>query len=119
MKKTDVEIGGRYHAKVSGKIVVVRIDRESPYGGWDATNLATERQVRIKTAARLRPVPQNAALALVARIDEAQEKAEALGLGKQWKTAYQEARKTMRITDALAHVDALLYPAEPLDPTAK
>ena len=54
MKKADVEMGGRYVAKVSGTLVAVRIDRESPYGGWDATNLATGRSVRIRTAARLR-----------------------------------------------------------------
>lgn len=54
MKKADVEIGGNYVAKVSGKLVAVRIDRPSPYGGWDATNLATGRSVRIRTAARLR-----------------------------------------------------------------
>ena len=45
---------GRYVAKVSGSLVAVRIDRESPYGGWDATNLATGRAVRIRSAARLR-----------------------------------------------------------------
>lgn len=54
MKKADVEIGGRYVAKVSGNMVAVRIDRESPYGAWDATNLTTGRAVRIRTAARLR-----------------------------------------------------------------
>jgi len=54
MKKADVEMGGRYVAKVSGNLVAVRIDRESPYGGWDATNLTTGRAVRIRTAARLR-----------------------------------------------------------------
>lgn len=54
MKKADVEIGGKYVAKVSGHLVAVRIDRESPYGGWDATNLASGRSVRIRTAARLR-----------------------------------------------------------------
>jgi len=54
MKKADVEIGGTYVAKVSGNLVAVRIDRESPYGGWDAANLATGRSVRIRTAARLR-----------------------------------------------------------------
>ena len=54
MKKADVEIGGAYVAKVSGNLVAVRIDRESPYGGWDATNLATGRAVRIRSAARLR-----------------------------------------------------------------
>lgn len=54
MRKNEVEIGGTYHAKVSGRVVVVRIDRESPYGGWEATNTATGRAVRIRTAARLR-----------------------------------------------------------------
>lgn len=54
MKKANVEIRGVYVAKVSGQIVKVRIDRESPYGGWDATNLATGRAIRIRSAARLR-----------------------------------------------------------------
>ncbi len=54
MKKNEVEIRGVYVAKVSGQLVSVRIDRESPYGGWDATNLATGRAVRIRSAARLR-----------------------------------------------------------------
>lgn len=54
MKKTEVELRGVYVAKVSGQLVTVRIDRESPYGGWDATNLATGRAVRIRSAARLR-----------------------------------------------------------------
>ena len=54
MKKAEIEIGGVYVAKVSGQIVKVRIDRESPYGGWDATNLATGRAIRIRGAARLR-----------------------------------------------------------------
>jgi len=49
-----VRIGERYIAKVSGKLAVVRIDAESEYGGWDATNVATGRAVRIKSAARLR-----------------------------------------------------------------
>ena len=54
MKKADVKIGGVYAAKVSGNLVRVRIDREVAYGkGWEGTNLATGRQVRIKTAARL------------------------------------------------------------------
>jgi hypothetical protein len=54
MKKHEIEIGGVYVAKVSGRIAEVRIDRESPYGGWDATNLATCRAIRIRSAARLR-----------------------------------------------------------------
>ena len=54
MKKNEVEIGGVYTAKVNGKVVKVRIDAENPHGGWDATNLETNRKVRIKTAQRLR-----------------------------------------------------------------
>ena len=53
MKQTDVSIGGEYYAKVSGKKVVVRIDAENSWGGWDATNLATNKKVRIKSARRL------------------------------------------------------------------
>jgi hypothetical protein len=54
MKKREVEIGGVYAAKVSGRVVAIRIDRESPYGGWDATNLATGRIFHVRSAARLR-----------------------------------------------------------------
>jgi hypothetical protein len=54
MKKHEVLIGGTYLAKVSDKLVSVRIDAENPYGGWDATNLLTGKKVRIKTAQRLR-----------------------------------------------------------------
>ncbi len=54
MKKADVKVGGTYLAKVSGKVVPVRIDAENPRGGWDATNTATKENVRIKSAQRLR-----------------------------------------------------------------
>lgn len=54
MKAKDVKIGGRYAAKVSGTVVVVKITGESPHGGWDAVNLGTRRSVRIKSPARLR-----------------------------------------------------------------
>ena len=54
MKKADVKLGGVYAAKVSGKVVPVRIDAENPRGGWDATNTATRKKVRIKSAQRLR-----------------------------------------------------------------
>ncbi|MCC9654647.1 winged helix-turn-helix domain-containing protein [Rhodopirellula halodulae] len=53
MKKADVKIGGEYYAKVTNKKVVVRIDAENASGGWDATNLTTNKKVRIKTAGRL------------------------------------------------------------------
>ena len=54
MKKQDVQTGSIYITKVSGVLAKVRITRESPYGGWYGTNLATGREVRIRGAARLR-----------------------------------------------------------------
>ena len=54
MKKNDVTIGTVYRAKVSDKLTDVRIDAENASGGWDATNLATKKKVRIKSAQRLR-----------------------------------------------------------------
>lgn len=54
MKKAEIEIGGVYVAKVSERIVTVRIDSMATYGGWHATNLETGRTVHIRTAARLR-----------------------------------------------------------------
>jgi|HubBroStandDraft_1064217.scaffolds.fasta_scaffold1960916_1 hypothetical protein len=54
MKKQDVQIGGLYVVKVSGNMAVVKITGESPYGGWDGRNVHTGRDVRIRTAARLR-----------------------------------------------------------------
>lgn len=59
MKKNEITIGGVYVAKVSGRIVPVRITGASPYGGWDGINTKTTRAVRIRSAARLRcPVRQ-------------------------------------------------------------
>jgi len=54
MKKSEVEIGGVYVAKVSGRLVAVRIDHEAPSRGWYGTNLRTGRTIRILSAARLR-----------------------------------------------------------------
>lgn len=54
MKKSEVQIGGVYTAKVTNRLVQVRIDAASRYGGWDGTNLATNKKVRIKSPAKLR-----------------------------------------------------------------
>src|SRR5450432_2012532 len=54
MKKNEVKIGGTYLAKVSDRVVPVRLDRENHRGGWDATNLMTDKKVHIKSAQRLR-----------------------------------------------------------------
>jgi hypothetical protein len=43
-----------YAVKVSGNVVPVVLDEEHPKGGWVGTNQETNRQVRIKSAQRLR-----------------------------------------------------------------
>ena len=61
MKRSEVEIGETYFAKVSGRLAKVRIMRlhsgsfgDLVHTGWDAINVATGREIHIKTAARLR-----------------------------------------------------------------
>ena len=54
MRKASVKVGGVYASKVSNSVVPVRLDEESPHGGWNATNMNTGRNVRIKSAQRLR-----------------------------------------------------------------
>lgn len=60
MKKADVQVGATYIVKVSDTLSEVRLDRESPYGGWDGTNLNTDRYVRIRDARRLRRLVRGA-----------------------------------------------------------
>ena len=54
MKRKDVEVGATYAAKVSGRIVPVRIDGINPRGGYFGRNTLTGREVRLRSAARLR-----------------------------------------------------------------
>jgi len=54
MKKKDLKVGETYFAKVSDKLVQVKIVGESRFGGWDGINLTTGKKVRIKSAQRLR-----------------------------------------------------------------
>ena len=54
MKKNEVQVGSAYLAKVSDKVVPVRITGTSGHGGWDAVNEATGKKVHIKSAQRLR-----------------------------------------------------------------
>jgi len=59
MKKNEVRIGETYYARVSGRATRVRILDESGYGpGWVARNETTGRDVHIRTAQRLSPIPQ-------------------------------------------------------------
>ena len=54
MKKAEVKVGETYAVKVSGNVVPVVIDEVHPNGGWVGTNQETNRQVRVKSAQRLR-----------------------------------------------------------------
>jgi hypothetical protein len=54
VKKSQIEIGKTYFAKVSGVIVPVRITGIRPLVGWDGLNPRTNHYVQIRTAARLR-----------------------------------------------------------------
>jgi len=69
MKKNEVKVGDTYVAKVSDRLVTVRIDSEHSKGGWNATNTATGRRIRIKSPQRLRTRTPNGAR-LSVKIDE-------------------------------------------------
>lgn len=54
MKKKDIGLNHVYEAKVAGVLAPVRILCQHPAGGWIGRNERTGREVRIRTAARLR-----------------------------------------------------------------
>jgi hypothetical protein len=84
MKKHEVKVGQTYLAKVSDKVVPVRIDAENPHGGWDATNEATGKSVRVKSAQRLRGAVHKSkpmALAIPSQAGATQEAAPAADVG--------------------------------------
>lgn len=106
MKKDQVKVGGLYHAKVSDKLVTVRIDGSNTHGGWNATNTATGKRIRIKSAQRLRGAAK-AAKAEAAAADD--ENAEAAGEGatkraKSKKAAGEKKPKRVSALDAAAKV---------------
>lgn len=55
MQKKNIVIGGKYLAKVSGKVVIVKVISEARLGGYNVINLTTGRTIRVRTGARLRP----------------------------------------------------------------
>jgi hypothetical protein len=54
VKKSEIKIGEVYSAKVSDRVVPVRIDSANSHGGWNATNTATGKRIHIKSPQRLR-----------------------------------------------------------------
>ncbi len=115
MKKSEVTIGNVYTAKVSGKVVRVRLDGENRHGGWDATNLETKKNVRIRSAARLRAeatgkrgraataAPEVAPVEVVSDAPDAKRAARAKRV-KQPATATDAKPKRVSALDAAAQV---------------
>ncbi len=61
MKKSEIQVGGLYLAKVAGKITTVRVDQIRECGGYDrdkilydVTNLKTGRKTTFRSAAKFR-----------------------------------------------------------------
>lgn len=54
MKKAAVSVGQKYLVRVGKNIVPVLLQAPCAYGGWYGVNLNTHKNIRIKTAARLR-----------------------------------------------------------------
>lgn len=76
MKKNEIVVGGKYSAKINGKLVTVRVDaiRESasyragrpntPTTLYDVTNLTTSRKTTFRSAAKFRSEVQSKTLTL-------------------------------------------------------
>lgn len=81
MKINEIEIGGRYLAKVSGRLVVVRVTdiREAPTSTWSrcrkrivAVNESTGREITVRSAQRLRPLPRSIHIGALEKVDDLQ-----------------------------------------------
>ena len=65
MKNSEVVIGEKYIARISGKITLVEVLGKGYPKGWIGKNLATDREVYFKTGGRLRkPVREKNSLLL-------------------------------------------------------
>jgi hypothetical protein len=73
IKKCDVRIGSMYIAKVTNRLVEVRIDSESQYGGWNATNTVTGKNLRIRSVQRLRGIADGTTSRRTAKSKEGKE----------------------------------------------
>ncbi|MDD3662991.1 MAG: winged helix-turn-helix domain-containing protein [Candidatus Pacebacteria bacterium] len=54
MQKQNVKIGKNYVAKIDDALIVVKIEAEHKSGGWIATDVKTNRQLRIATVRKLK-----------------------------------------------------------------
>lgn len=111
MKNSGVQLGGTYTAKVSNKMVSVRIDAENRHGGWSATNLMTGKTIRIKSAQRLRKRQDNAALVATSTEDAASDaqSENKRDTGQRGATGGQPGGDTVATAKAMSLVDAAAH----------
>ncbi len=103
MKKSEVKVGGMYVAKVSDRLVTVRIDSTHSKGGWNATNTTTGKRIRIKSAQRLRGAAKSAAKARGATKTKAATKV-TTKKSKSTKATGEKKPKRVSALDAAAQV---------------
>ena len=99
MKKNEVKLGEMYVAKVSDRLVPVRIDSVHSRQGWNATNTKTGKRIHIKSPERLRGAAKPTAKAEASKAVEAtvanDEKDEAPGKAACLRATNRQAtRKT-------------------------
>ncbi len=113
MRTKQIQIGGVYTAKVTGRVVPIRIDAINDEGGWDGTNLATGKAVRVPTPRRLRREVTRAELksGKAPGIDRKPLHGAKAGVKRPSKNKTAEA-KSMSALDAARQV--LLESTEPL-----
>lgn len=104
MRKGNVKLGEIYVVKVSGKLAPVKLLRESVHGGWIGRNERTGREVRIKSAGRLR-----------GKLDDLSRDAEA-GLGTVW-VAPKKGASLQELREAFGYLPRDLFERHPLTVT--
>jgi hypothetical protein len=121
MKKNDVKVGGLYTAKVSDKLVAVRIESAHSKGGWNAINTATGKRIHIKSAQRLRGAVKGATKAKAPEASElavdsdAKDKAPAKAASKVAKPKKDSADKKPKRVSALdAAAEVLAKAGKPM-----
>ena len=113
MKKNEVSVGKTYWANVAGDRVPVRIESENPHGGWIGRSIKTGREVRIKTAARLKgecepeKVAEVSATTRPNRRSRKKPPAETTGAPKRVKVDSKASKKAEKAKQRQAILDAV------------
>ena len=102
-KRNEIKVGEVYKAKVSNRVVEVRIDSINTHGGWNATNIATGKRIHIKGPQRLRCKAQGGRAKAEQQADAAAPAAETKAK-KGKKVDGEKKTKRTSALDAAAHM---------------